>query len=68
MDAVEPAWKPGRRGEQLSLIGLSQYVPTTANVKAYIRIVLEKSTLRKLIRASTKIPGMLQPTEPIWEA
>ena len=37
------------------LIELSQYVPTTANVKAYIRIVLEKSTLRKLIRASNEI-------------
>ena len=37
------------------LIELSQYVPTTANVKAYIGIVREKSTLRKLIRASNEI-------------
>ena len=37
------------------LIELSQYVPTTANVKAYISIVREKSTLRKLIRASNEI-------------
>ena len=37
------------------LIELSQYVPTTANVKAYIGLVNEKSTLRKLIRASQEI-------------
>lgn len=37
------------------LIELSQYVPTTANVKAYISIVLEKSTLRKLIQAAGTI-------------
>lgn len=37
------------------LIELSQYVPTTANVKAYIALVSEKSTLRKLIKASQEI-------------
>lgn len=34
------------------LVELSQFVPTTANVSAYIRIIDEKSTLRKLIDAS----------------
>ena len=37
------------------LIDLSQFVPTTANVKAYIRLVSEKATLRRLIRASQDI-------------
>ena len=37
------------------LVDLSAYVPTTANVQAYIRIVAEKSTLRKLIQASQGI-------------
>ncbi len=37
------------------LMGLAADVPTTANVKAYIAIVVEKSTLRKLIRASQEI-------------
>ena len=37
------------------LIELSQYVPTTANVKAYITLVAEKSTLRRLIHASQEI-------------
>ena len=37
------------------LLRLVQYVPTTANVKAYINIVAEKSTLRKLIKASQEI-------------
>lgn len=37
------------------LIDLSQYVPTTANVKAYITLVMEKSTLRKLIQAAASI-------------
>lgn len=37
------------------LLELIQYVPTTANVKAYISIVSEKSTLRKLIKASQEI-------------
>ena len=34
---------------------LSRFVPTTANVKHYIEIVKQKSTLRKLIDASGKI-------------
>ena len=37
------------------LIELTQFVPTTANVKDYIRIVAEKSTLRRLILASGEI-------------
>ncbi len=37
------------------LMELLQYVPTTANVQAYISLVAEKSTLRKLIRASQEI-------------
>ena len=37
------------------LIDLSQFVPTTANVKAYIRLVSEKATLRRLICASQDI-------------
>ena len=37
------------------LLRLVDYVPTTANVKAYITIVSEKSTLRKLIKASQEI-------------
>lgn len=37
------------------LIEISQYVPTTANVKAYIQIVDEKATLRRLIKASGEI-------------
>ena len=37
------------------LIEISQYVPTTANVKAYIQIVDEKATLRRLIKASAEI-------------
>ena len=37
------------------LVELLQYVPTTANVQYYISIVLEKSTLRRLIQASNAI-------------
>ncbi|MCL1795831.1 MAG: replicative DNA helicase [Clostridia bacterium] len=39
------------------LVLLSQYVPATANVRAYIDIVLEKSTLRQLIDCAN---GILQ--------
>lgn len=41
-----------------ALVMLSQYVPSAANVSAYIRIVDEKSTLRKLIAASGEIGHM----------
>ena len=34
---------------------LIDFVPTAANVQQYIRIVLEKSTLRQLVRAGTAI-------------
>ena len=37
------------------LIELSQSVPSSANIQAYIRIVDEKSTLRKLIHAADQI-------------
>ena len=37
------------------LIELSRSVPSAANARAYIRIVDEKATLRKLISASEKI-------------
>ena len=37
------------------LIGLTQFVPTTSNVRYYIRLVSEKSTLRRLISAAGKI-------------
>ncbi|MBR0464603.1 MAG: replicative DNA helicase [Clostridia bacterium] len=37
------------------LITLNQFVPTTANVGAYIRIVDEKATLRRLIEAASGI-------------
>ena len=37
------------------LVELSRSVPSAANVRAYIRIVDEKSTLRKLIAAAEKI-------------
>lgn len=37
------------------LISLIQFVPTTVHHKHYIDIVLEKSTLRKLIQAATAI-------------
>ncbi|MBR3742116.1 MAG: replicative DNA helicase [Clostridia bacterium] len=37
------------------LIELTQFVPTTVNAKDYIRIVSEKSTLRRLITASGEI-------------
>ena len=39
------------------LVSLTQYVPTTANVRAYIQIVDEKYTLRQLIDCSQ---GILQ--------
>ena len=37
------------------LLKLVQYVPTAVNVKAYISIVAEKSTLRRLIKAAQEI-------------
>lgn len=40
------------------LIELSRFVPSAANVSAYVRIVDEKSTLRKLIAASGEITQM----------
>ena len=37
------------------LVELEQYVPTTANVRAYINLVQEKSTYRKMIRSAQQI-------------
>jgi len=37
------------------LVDLTQFVPTTANTHAYIALVEEKSTLRRLIKASQEI-------------
>ena len=45
---------PGVGGTEY-LIDLTQFVPTAANVKDYIRIVSEKSTLRRLIDAAGEI-------------
>ena len=42
-------------GGAVYLVELSRSVPSAANARAYIRIVDEKSTLRKLIAASEKI-------------
>ena len=42
-------------GGDAYLMELEQFVPTTANVQAYIGIVLEKSTLRNLIGATQTI-------------
>ena len=42
-------------GGAMAVLDLSRAVPTTVNVKAYIKIVDEKSTLRKLIRACESI-------------
>lgn len=48
-DALESA------GGVTYITELSSSVPTTANLSAYIKIVSDKSTLRKLIKASTTI-------------
>ncbi|MBQ9307789.1 MAG: replicative DNA helicase, partial [Clostridia bacterium] len=42
-------------GGTLYLVELFSFAPSTANVKAYISIVVEKSVLRKLISASAEI-------------
>jgi len=44
-----------RAGGVTYITELSASVPTTANLSAYIKIVSDKSTLRKLIKASTAI-------------
>jgi replicative DNA helicase len=61
MDAVTIAERLRQRGD-LERIGgvaflleLSERVPTAANVEHYARIVKEKATIRRLIRASTEI-------------
>ncbi len=44
-------------GGSAYLLSACRYVPTTANTASYIRIVQEKSTLRKLITACRRIEG-----------
>jgi replicative DNA helicase len=44
-----------RAGGVTYITELSSSVPTTANLSAYIKIVSDKSTLRKLIKSSTTI-------------
>ena len=44
-----------RAGGVTYITELSSSVPTTANLSAYIKIVSDKSTLRRLIKASTAI-------------
>ena len=64
IDLVTLESELGRRGKLEGvggfqyLIELSRFVPSAANVQAYIKIVDEKSTLRKLIRASEEIAQM----------
>ena len=45
-------------GDFKYLIELSRFVPSAANVQAYIKIVDEKATLRRLITASDEIAKM----------
>ena len=51
------------------LLEAYRYVPTTANTRSYLQIVVEKSTLRKLISASRRIEeqcySQLDPLETI---
>ena len=54
VDLVTVDAELSRRGT-LNGVGGLQYVPTTANVQYYITIVLEKSTLRRLIQAASTI-------------
>lgn len=51
-----------------ALIDLSRFVPSAANIAAYIRIVDEKATLRKLIAASGQISAMSYQGEEETEA
>ncbi len=48
------------------LVELSQYVPTSANVKSYIALVREKSILRRLISACADITkACFEASEPV---
>ncbi len=64
IDIVTLESELGRRGKLEGVGGfaylmeLSRFVPSAANVQAYIKIVDEKSTLRKLINASDEITQM----------
>lgn len=64
IDLVTLESELGRRGKLEGvggfryLMDLSRFVPSAANIQAYIKIVDEKSTLRKLIRASEEISQM----------
>lgn len=46
------------------LLELAQYVPTTANIQAYVQIVFEKSVMRKLMDTANKIA--VNATNPSW--
>ena len=54
-DELEAAGTLDGIGGKPYLLELISYVPTTVNMPAYIRIVLEKSTLRSLISAAGAI-------------
>ncbi|MDO4739108.1 MAG: replicative DNA helicase [Eubacteriales bacterium] len=64
IDLVTLESELGRRGKLEGvggfqyLIELSRFVPSAANVQAYAKIVDERSTMRKLIRASEEIAQM----------
>ncbi len=51
------------------LLEAYRYVPTTANTRSYVQIVLEKSTLRRLIAACRRIEeqcyGQMEPLEVV---
>ena len=50
------------------LLNAVRFVPTTANTRSYVEIVLEKSTLRRLIEASRQIQAQcFAQTDPLPE-
>lgn len=55
LEYLKSAGQLEKAGGVTYITELSSSVPTTANLASYIKIVQEKSTLRKLIKASTKI-------------
>lgn len=54
------------------LLAAYRYVPTTANTRSYVQIVLEKSTLRKLISACRRIQeqcyGQMDPLATVLQS
>ena len=55
LEHLKSADKLEKAGGVTYISELSASVPTTANLSSYIKIVEEKSTLRKLIKTSTAI-------------